>query len=66
MKKIVPVIMAAFVLILLGTQLSFAQTRPPIIPGDSGSLVIPHASDPSQPPEQYFGGVLLPTITRTV
>ncbi len=60
--------------ILINFQYAGAQntTRPPIVP-DQGSdstistLLIPHA-DPNQtiPDEQYFGGVLLPGITKTV
>lgn len=60
--------------IVFNLQYTSAQstTRPDIIPNEGtdstvSNLLIPH-TDPTQdiPEEQYFGGVLLPHITRIV
>jgi hypothetical protein len=57
------------VIIILTTVPLALADRPPIVPENIGNeLIIPSQPTDQQniPQEQYFGGVLLPIITRTV
>lgn len=66
MKKLFYILVG---LISLSSQMIVWAQRPPIIPeipGDNEDLLLPHQTSGNIAEEQYFGGVLLPTITRTV
>lgn len=72
MKTIARNIVLALVVALMAAGISFAQSsnRPPILPTDLSpderALIIPNSANSSSPEEQYFGGYVLPAITRTV
>lgn len=59
------------VLMTVGLAMAQSSNRPPIIPEglttDQSALIIPNSANvTNSPEEQYFGGYVLPAITRTV
>ncbi len=62
-------VIVALVMLMSAASMCLAAptvVRPSIVPAGSERILLPHPTNDQIPQEQYFGGVVLPSLTQTV